>query len=218
VTFSLTTFYVFLIFVFFSLFRIFEGQGTITFCNGYEITAANFVNNVAEGNGVVESFSGTKITNKKRRPRRRRWKKMKNEHKDDQKRWKEIDKKVAIKKSSDDYHDKDDDNENTIGGYLYTGSMYQGLRHGFGKIQFDDNTVFEGEFWLGSPVSKPWPEETKSNQDPVGGGVLLHCDSHERMVEVVNKKFCYLLRGSDWNQRNIASIMTTMNETRKTLL
>lgn len=102
---------------------------------------------------------------------------------------------------------------------IATGGFKSPFDSCFGKIHFmDDNTFFEGEFWLGSPVSTPWPEETKSSQEPVGSGVLLHCRSNERMVEVVNKKFCYLLRGSDWNQRNLASIMTTMNETRKTLL
>jgi hypothetical protein len=163
-------------------------KGTKSTTIGYEISGT-FVNGIAEGNEMVQMFSGSTIRTRTRRT-------------------------CSLRSNING-----DEEEEKRGGFLYRGSMWNGFRHGFGKIEWTDNTEYEGEFWLNSPTMA-WPEETKDSQQPPGSGIVLHRTTHVTAVgstcittALPDKRFCYLLSRSNWNRNNLAEVTSTYNGT-----
>ena len=88
------------------------------------------------------------------------------------------------------------------GGYVYHGAFSNGVRHGWGKMEWsDDETVFEGVFQNGLPCRLNTLHRLSQRET----GVILHRSKATGLTSLhAHKMFCYLLDKNHWNHRNFA--------------
>ena len=107
--------------------------------------------------------------------------------------------------------------EEVRGGYVYHGAFSNGVRHGWGKMEWsDDETVFEGVFENGRPCRLLEEKEEVEREEEEKAvsmhqlsqretGVILHRSKATGLTSLhAPKMFCYLLDKNHWNHRNFA--------------